>query len=65
MYMQDAIAIRGQPLGLSKKLGLKVPTNASTDELMRVHDHLLIAPSPKHYNLSKLVKNVDLVHPLL
>ncbi|CAJ2679041.1 unnamed protein product [Trifolium pratense] len=50
-------------VGLLKKLGLKVLTIASTDDLGWIHDHHLLVFSPKHTQ-SKLIKNVDLVQPL-
>ncbi|GAU20954.1 hypothetical protein TSUD_201030 [Trifolium subterraneum] len=45
---------------LLKKLGLNVPTN----ELVWVHDHLLMVISPNHYNFYKLIIDVDLMNPL-
>jgi hypothetical protein len=51
-------------IGLFKKFVLKVQPIASTDELIQVHDHLLMVPSHKHYNLSKCVRNVDLVRQI-
>jgi hypothetical protein len=48
-------------VGLLKKFDLNAPTN----ELVCLHDQHLMVLSPNHYNLSKLVRNVDLVHSLL
>jgi hypothetical protein len=49
-------------IGLLKKLGLKVPIIASTDELVWAHYHHLVVFSPKHTQ-SKLIKN-DPMQPL-
>ena len=60
LYHED-----NQQVDFLKKCVLKIIRIASMVELTWVHDHLLSILLPKHYNPSKLVNNVDLVHPLL
>ncbi|KAK2430515.1 receptor protein kinase HSL1 [Trifolium repens] len=50
-------------VGFLKQSGLNIRTIASTDDLVWVHDHHLLAFSLKHTQ-SKLIKNVDLMRPL-